>query len=312
MARPLRINYPGAFYHVTSRGNERREVFKSQRDREKFLFYLASAFERYGAAIHCWCLMGNHYHLLLETPGGNLPQIMRHINGAYTTYFNIKRQRSGHLFQGRYKAFLVEADSYALELSRYIHLNPVRAGLAGRPESYAWSSYHSYIGNVPTPGWLNERMILGKLTPDETAARTRYRRFVEDRLGGEDESPLREAIGGAILGGSAFVERITHDHVKTRGQKEDVPALRLLATHPTVEQIIEGAKEKLGRDEGVARRVGLYLSHELSGLSLRELGEAFGMRGTAICEASRRMRKRIAVDPNFAAIVAEIRERVKS
>lgn len=119
MARSLRINYPGAFYHVTSRGNEQRDVFKSQRDREKFLAYLGSASERYGAVFHCWCLMGNHYHLLLETPDGNLPQVMRHINGAYTTYFNVKRKRSGHLFQGRYKAHLVEADAYALEtLSR--------------------------------------------------------------------------------------------------------------------------------------------------------------------------------------------------
>jgi len=127
MARPLRIAYPGAFYHVTSRGNEQKDVFKSQRDREKFLDYLATATERYGAVIHVYCLMSNHYHLLLETPAGNLSQIMRHINGAYTTYFNIKRKRSGHLFQGRFKAILVEADEYATELSRFIHLNPIRA-----------------------------------------------------------------------------------------------------------------------------------------------------------------------------------------
>ncbi len=126
MARPLRIIYPGAFYHVTSRGNEQRDVFKSRRDREKFLLYLESATVRYGAVIHAYCLMSNHYHLLLETPEGNLSQIMRHINGAYTTYFNIKRKRAGHLFQGRYKAILVEADAYAKELSRYMHLNPVR------------------------------------------------------------------------------------------------------------------------------------------------------------------------------------------
>jgi REP-associated tyrosine transposase len=104
MARSLRIEYPGAFYHVTSRGNEQKDVFKSQKDREKFLEYLASASKRYGAVIHAYCLMSNHYHLLLETPSGNLSQIMRHINGAYTTYFNVKRKRAGHLFQGRYKS----------------------------------------------------------------------------------------------------------------------------------------------------------------------------------------------------------------
>jgi len=124
MARPLRIQYPGAFYHVTSRGNEQQEIFKSRRDREKFCEYLGSASSRYGAIIHSYCLMSNHYHLLLESPEGNLSQIMRHINGAHTTYFNVKRKRAGSLFQGRHKAILVEADEYALELSRYIHLNP--------------------------------------------------------------------------------------------------------------------------------------------------------------------------------------------
>ena len=128
MARPLRIEYPGALYHVTSRGNEQKDIFKSQRDREKFLSYVESAVVRYGAVVHTWCLMSNHYHLLLETPSGNLSQIMRHINVAYTTYFNVKRKRAGHLFQWRYKAILVEADAYVLELSRYMHLNPVRAG----------------------------------------------------------------------------------------------------------------------------------------------------------------------------------------
>jgi putative transposase len=118
MARLLRIAYPGAFYHVTSRGNAQKDVFKSLRDRERFLEYLASATERYGAVIHVYCLMSNHYHLLLETPAGNLSQIMRHINGAYTTYFNIKPKRSGLLFQGRFKAILVETDEYATELSR--------------------------------------------------------------------------------------------------------------------------------------------------------------------------------------------------
>jgi len=127
MARQLRIEFPGAFYHVTARGNERKAVFKSIKDREKFYSYLESASNRYGAVIHAYCLMDNHCHILIETPLGNLSKIMQHINSAYTTYFNIKRERSGHLFQGRYKSILVEVDEYAKELSRYIHLNPVRA-----------------------------------------------------------------------------------------------------------------------------------------------------------------------------------------
>ena len=160
MARPLRIEYPGAYYHVTSRGNEQKDVFKSQRDREKFLDYLKSATMRYGAVIHAFCLMSNHYHLLMETPEGNLSRIMRHINGAYTTYFNVKRKRAGHLFQGRYKAILIEADDYLAELSRYIHLNPVRVGMVERPEQYQWSSYQSYTGQCKHPEWLRTDFVL--------------------------------------------------------------------------------------------------------------------------------------------------------
>ena len=158
MARALRITFPGAFYHVTSRGNERKAVFKSKRDREKFLEYLESATQRYDALIHAYCLMDTHYHLLLETPSGNLPQIMRHINGAYTTYFNVKRDRSGHLFQGHYKAILVDIDQYAKELSRYIHLNPLRAKMVELPEEYEWSSYKFYIGKQKAAKWLYCRL----------------------------------------------------------------------------------------------------------------------------------------------------------
>ena len=145
MARPLRIEYEDAFYHITTRGNEQKNIFRDTSDREKFLGYLESATERYCAVIHSYCLMDNHYHLFIQTPAGNLSQIMQHINGAYTTYYNIKRKRSGHLFQGRYNALLVDADTYARELSRYIHLNPVRAGVVEKPGHYKWSSYLSYL-----------------------------------------------------------------------------------------------------------------------------------------------------------------------
>jgi putative transposase len=127
MARPLRIEYPDAFYHVTSRGNERKNIFRIEKDYERFLGYLESATDRYGARIHCFCLMSNHYHLLLETPKGNLHMILHHLNTSYTNYLNARTGRVGHLLQGRYCCILVEKDSYAIELSRYIHLNPVRA-----------------------------------------------------------------------------------------------------------------------------------------------------------------------------------------
>lgn len=136
MARPLRIMYAGAFYHVTARGNERKKIFLSHIDYEKFLSYLTDAIHKYGVALHAFVLMANHYHLIVETPKANLSAFMHVLNSAYTTYFNLKRRRSGHLFQGRYKALLVDKDHYLLELSRYIHLNPVRAGITEKPEDY--------------------------------------------------------------------------------------------------------------------------------------------------------------------------------
>ncbi|MGA2151441.1 MAG: transposase, partial [Geobacteraceae bacterium] len=177
MGRPLRITYAGAHYHVTSRGSEQKDIFKSRRDREKFLSYLESSVTRYGAAIHAYCLMTNHYHLLLETPVGNLPEIMRHINGAYTNYYNTKRKRSGHLFQGRYKAILIEADEYLMELSRYIHLNPVRCGIVEKPEAHPWSSYNDYIGARPAPGWLRMDMLSAHFGDCK-----KHRQFVEFRI----------------------------------------------------------------------------------------------------------------------------------
>lgn len=127
MARPLRIEYEGAFYHITARGNERKRIYDSTPDYEKFRSYLKRAQEKYGYLLHCYVLMTNHYHLLIETPRPNLGRVMHYINGSYANYFNIKKRRSGHFFQGRYKGILIDKDSYLLELSRYLHLNPVRA-----------------------------------------------------------------------------------------------------------------------------------------------------------------------------------------
>jgi REP element-mobilizing transposase RayT len=178
MARALRIEFPGAFYHITSRGNEKKDIFRSRKDRERFLFYIESVAERYDAVVHTYCLMTNHYHLLLETPRGNLSEIMQYVNGAYTTYFNVKRKRSGHLFQGRFKSIVVDADEYAMELSRYIHLNPVRAGIVGKPEDHEWSSYRAYIGNSVAPDWLKSELILSGF--GGKSREKNYRAFVEN------------------------------------------------------------------------------------------------------------------------------------
>lgn len=310
MARPLRIAYPGAYYHVTSRGNEQKDVFKSQRDREKFLEYLSSATQRYGAVIHVYCLMTNHYHLLLETPEGNLSTIMRHINGAYTTYFNVKRKRAGHLFQGRFKAILVEADAYAAELSRYIHLNPVRAGAVEKPEDYAWSSYRSYIGQNPPAEWLKIDFVLGYFGTGADAG-ARYRSFVEDRLGKEYESPLKKAKGEAVLGTDEFVDTITAKHIGRRGPEREVPALRQLFPRPSPEAILEAVDAAFGSNKKVARQAGMYLCHRFTGEKVQEIGKLFSVGSSAVTEASRHFPQRMEKDKELAEVVANIKVDLK-
>lgn len=306
MARPLRIEYPGAFYHVTSRGNEQKDIFKSRRDRDQFLSYLKSSTERYGAVIHAYCLMSNHYHLLLETPEGNLSHIMRHINGAYTTYFNVKRKRAGHLFQGRFKAILVEADEYAAELSRYIHLNPVSAGIVAKPEEYEWSSYRYYIGQAETPAWLRTTFVLayfGGMSGVEN-----YREFINEFREQESESPLKGAVAATILGSSEFVKRITQAHLSEMQADRNVPAIRKLA-RPTLDEIVTTV-EKLIEDKILARKVSIYFCHRYSGARLREVGERFGMSDAAITQASKRIRVAVERDGNVRKMLGQVAKKL--
>ena len=179
MARPLRIEYPGAFYHVMHRGNDGKDIFKSNRDREKFLEYVGKAVERYDIKIHSYCLMTNHYHLLIETPHPNLSQAIKWINVCYAAYFNRRRRRSGHLFQGRFKAVVIDADEYLKHLSRYIHLNPIRAGMVDRCKDYPWSSYPVFGGYVKAREWLETDWLLSLFDKSRKIAMERYREFVE-------------------------------------------------------------------------------------------------------------------------------------
>ncbi len=288
MARPLRIQYPGAVYHITSRGNERKTIFKGSRDREKFIEYLQSSTERYSAVIYCYCLMDNHYHLLMETPEGNLAAIMQHLNGSYTTFFDVKHKRAGHLFQGRYHAILVEADAYALELSRYIHLNPVRAGIATHPDEHPWSSYVHYIDGRLQPEWLLTSPILGYLSRKEADARRKYKVFVQDKLGNNYPSPLKMAAAGAILGGQAFVEKIQREHLDKATKDRNLPTLKTLTRNRSMDQIIGTAEEHI-KDKAIARKICIHLCHRFSGETLRNIGERFGLSESGITQASRRM-----------------------
>jgi len=185
MPRGPREKIPGAFYHVMSRGNEKQTIYGCVGDKEKFLHYLKKGSRNHGALIHCYCMMENHFHLLVETPYGNISQVMHSINSSYSKYFNSKWNRVGHLFQGRYKSKVIETDSYLLELSRYIHLNPVKAGLVQRPESYRWSSYHSYLGNDDGFDFVQQKFILSLVGSEEPQSYSLYRAFVEDKIGKE-------------------------------------------------------------------------------------------------------------------------------
>ena len=311
MARPLRITYPGAFYHITSRGNERKAIFKSRADRQKFLAYLESATERYSAVIHCYCLMDNHYHLLLETPSGNLPQIMRHINGAYTTYFNIKRDRSGHLFQGRYKAILVDKDAYAKELSRYIHLNPVRVGIVAKPGAYEWTSYAAYAGAKPSPKWLARGFILGYFSPQTKTAQKGYKAFVESMLGRIGDSPLKNLPGGMILGRQQFVEAIRAEHLAGKLPGRDLPALKELQVKPQASHVEAIVDRIVADDAKLARNLKIYFIRKRSGTPLKAIGERYGLGESGVSQISRRLDKRKSEDAALKQVMDKIDSEIK-
>lgn len=310
MARPLRIAFPGAFYHVTARGNERKAVFKSIRDRQKFLEYLETATERYNALIHAYCLMDNHYHLLLETPSGNLPQIMQHINGAYTTYFNVKRARAGHLFQGRYKAILVEMDEYAKELSRYIHLNPVRAKLAETPDKYEWSSYNFYIGVERVPNWLHRDFILGYFGDKVSVAQLGYKEFVSLLVAQKYDSPLKDVTASVLLGSQDFIEFIKGKYVSDKKPVRDVPAIRQLAPRITCQEIFDRVESEFGKDPVTARSIKLYLCRKHTGEKLRTIGAQFGIGDAAVAQSCKRFNLKLEKDRKLRERIERFRKRV--
>jgi REP element-mobilizing transposase RayT len=242
MSRPLRISYPGALYHLTLRGNARGEIFIDDSDRALFLDLVASVVERFGWRLHAYCLMGNHYHLLAETPKPNLSHGMRWLNGVYSQRFNRRHERVGHVFQGRFKAILVERDSYLLELARYIVLNPVRAGLVSAPEDWRWSSYLATAGRRDVPRWLSVNWILDQFGTGEPTARTRYRQFVSD--GPNRDSPWRDLRGQVLLGTEPFAQALAPKVAAMRDMTE-IPLSQRLAHRPALERLLPDAD--LGR-----------------------------------------------------------------
>jgi len=310
MARPLRITYPGAFYHVTSRGNDRKAIFKSKRDRGKFLEYLESATQRYNAVIHVYCLMNNHYHILVETPSGNLSQIMRHINGAYTTYFNIKHARSGHLFQGRYKAILVDIDEYAKELSRYIHLNPVRAKIVEIPEAYDWSSYKYYTGEQKPVKWLYRDFILGYFGKNISTAQKAYQKFVKVLARQEYDSPLDEVVSSTLLGSADFIAFIKDNFLSGKKADKELPALKDLVKKASMPDIFEEVELVFTKDKVLARNIKMYLCQKYTGERLKDIGLHFGIGESGVSQAGRRVAQKIEKDNKLKKKIAKIEKQI--
>jgi len=313
MARPLRIEYGGAFYHVTDRGNERREIFQTKKDYERFKRYVIGAQDRYDFLLHGYVLMTNHYHLIIETSKANLNRIMHYINGSYTTYFNRRQGRNGHLFQGRYKAILVDVDRYLLELSRYLHLNPVRAGLVKRPEEYSYSSYRSYITREKEEIVHRDR-IWGMISGDGRNGVQRYRRFVEEALGRDLESPLKRVYGGVILGGDKFIRDVLRRMEGRDVRRQDISYRRQLRVTKDVEEIIHAigsyfnvTREVILEDKRVLRNTAIYLGKKYTALTNREMGDLFGgISYSAITRVYQRFGQKILKNRNLRKQIEEI------
>lgn len=225
MARPLRIEYEGAVYHIISRGNRGEHIFTEDQDKEYFTETLQHAVKKYKIDLYAYCIMGNHYHLLLTTPYGELTKAMHYIGSAYGSFLRRQKGWIGHIFAGRYKSLCVEKEGYLLELSRYIHLNPVRAGLAEKPEGYRWSSYGYYIGKQKNPDWLNTDWLLAEYGKDRKAAWKKYKGFVEAGVERPTEYPKEEITGQAILGSKEFIKKVIKG-MKRDGRSEDITAKR--------------------------------------------------------------------------------------
>ena len=221
MSRPLRIEFAGALYHLTSRGDGREAIYRESSDRVAFLDVLGEVCERFNWVCHAYCLMGNHYHLLMETRESNLSAGMRQLNGVYTQRFNRAHRRVGHVFQGRYKAILVDRDSYLLELARYIVLNPVRAQMVHAAEAWPWSSYRATCAQAPAPEWLHTDWLLSSFAAHRPQAIERYRAFVTQ--GRNQPSPWQQLKNQIYLGDEAFVVQM-QQYISADTPLQGVPA----------------------------------------------------------------------------------------
>jgi putative transposase len=347
VARALRIERAGGRYHLSARGNERRDIFRDERDRQHFLDLLAGLPERFGSRLHAYVLMPNHYHLLVETPEGNLSRLGQWLNVSYSVWFNRRHQRSGHLFQGRFAAILIEDDAGFQEVGRYVHLNPVRIlrlgldkrrraigrlGLAPAPSreavqerlgvlrAWRWSSYPAYAGWAPVPQWLSAE-VLGRSCGGRTAAekRTALRAYTESAVReGLPERPWERLIGGVILGSERFARAV---RAKLQPDEREQPGARQLSGRVNWEQIVQAVESAKGeswaqfrdRHGDWGRDVALWVGRRLGRLKLRELAQlAGGLDYTTAGAAVNRISLRLAHDETLRRQVQRIERQLSN
>lgn len=265
MARPLRLEFAGALYHVTSRGNRREAIYETDRDRESFLVVLEDVCGTFNWVCHAYCLMSNHYHLLIETPEGNLSKGMRQLNGVYTQGFNQRHRSVGHVFQGRYKAILVEKGSYLLELARYIVLNPVRARMVRTASEWPWSSYRATLGERCSFSHLHTDWLLAAFGSHRSTAVKAYKRFVA--AGKNQPSPWQDLKNQVYLGSDRFVNEM-QERIEAPEQLSEIPVSQRRAAPKPLERYANKA---------ASRDAAIVVAYASGGYTLKEVGQYFGL-----------------------------------
>lgn len=276
MARPLRLQFPGAVYHLTSRGNRQTPIYQSDEDRKVFLDILGKTVKRYNWVCYGYCLMDNHYHLLVETVDANLSLGMRQLNGMYTQYINRRHDTVGHVFQGRYKSILVEKNSHLLELCRYIVLNPVKAKMIDHPGKWKWSSYLSTSTRNDLPDFLSVEWILLQFDKQKRKSRESYIEFV---AGGSDSvsSPWEKLVGQTVYGSKRFIEEL-QEHLRQEPQAKEIPKSQRFVGRPT---LIELFPDAISRDKP-QRNLAIVKAHLEHGYTLKEIADQIGMHYTTV------------------------------
>ena len=281
MARPLRIEYPGALYHVTSRGNALGKIFKHDSDKHSFLKILEFVVKRFNWLCHAYCLMDNHYHLVIETPEANLARGMRQLNGIYTQKFNWIYTKTGHIFQGRYKAILVDKDSYLLELCRYVVLNPVRSQMLEKPEDWRWSSFLYTTGLRAAPAYLTTDWVLSQFGGDKRSAQIRYRKFVRE---GINQNAIWEDLKGQIfLGDKGFIEKSFG--LNQNDKLSEIPRTQKYASRPILSDLFPEGRKMTKKERDVA----MHRAHVSFGYTLKEISDYLGIHYTTVSKGIHRI-----------------------